>query len=379
MGTSRRRPLLLEMLEDRRVLSGFSVLPLAPLLADASSGLVQESVPAVGAEIALSAEVEMAIVGAEAQVEASASSSGGLDATIGAESTLAVGSEPIVGLATDVNASVAPSDLEASLGLETEVLSGPIDGSVQTDLVVGDGISGDVGGEIVVGSDTEINPGGSVTIEDPLDPLPELPGTPPGLNPPSDVGFVPPAFVGDVGGFLVEDGSSTFSTIDGRLRLTEAGFLVSEEDRLATEEEETDEDALVADEEALADGWRLSEEEENALLELVAGFRSVSGSGNFDPVGEMELLGLRQVGPGVPADESLLQEQGENFAFMGGAFDDFFRNVLGAFEAFKGWLARIGPVPWVVMGLAFGLACMEVVERRRHKAVRLREEEAAGA
>jgi len=74
----------------------------------------------------------------------------------------------------------------------------------------------------------------------------------------------------------------------------------------------------------------------------------------------------------APVSSSLLNAA-DDLGALDRAFQDFLAGLGDLSQTLTGWLVRIGPLPWVLMGVAMALTLQEEIARRRRQALESKE------
>lgn len=400
-----QRRLLVELLEDRRVLSTLSLLPGAILTQDLLAPVndipvVQSVLPETNLQLTVEASLDQGVkLGVETTLNTNLLSDTSLNSTLATglqlDAALSTTESLVLESAVNLDASLAPpltptidlgTNLGVAVGVETvpsvgidldaglEIGPGPDTPSIKVILdggvVIQDGTTGiDLGTEVVIGPETGMDLGGEVIISEP-GPL----APPDGLPPPSpgNEGTELPPPMELVGGFFLDGVNlATVGTTDFRIP-NEGQRILDEPDltRVVGDEDISDR-AETGEEVGIMDGWRVVETEVEHPLE---GVHFAGISGQIIPVA----LGL-----GLSAQEVIHQLETGNLSgplaldlhngngdvsALQAALDAFLQDMLDGLAILGGWLARLGPLPWILMGTALTLSGLEAVSRfrRRH-------------
>jgi len=367
-----RRPLV-ELLEERQVLSTLSALSLGSTLAPVTS-LVEAPAQAPveapitqGLNLAVAVSVELPVLGPVSTslgVNALAQSDVlGVDATVQAT--------PLVEVATNIDAATPTSLVDIGAKVDSTTL--PVTGTVEApgvgvQLGVNAGATSDgggvtLGGGLTTGGTTSgvgvmIDPTGSGVGVVPPIVLPD-PGVtaPPVTIPP--VGSVPDLpIVGQVPTPIeLPPGVLPPGTV--QIPVEQAPVPVVNQTTPLVPSVNTTTNGLTAGTlPAATETIGLPATPANPGVAPEAIDRAFTpGPGEQIP-GAVGLLGA--------ADDGALNQGAEDLAGLNNLFEAFLTDLSGALRTLQGWLARVGPLPWILMGLAVcALGCEYAARRRR--------------
>jgi len=356
---SRANSLQVEFLEDRRLLSGFSALPLAslvsqplapavaaltaplalvPPLADvANLGEIDLGVAAnISEGVALTAELEVALA---PLVDFDL----GVDVNIAGEVALA----PLVEVDLGVDVKIAE---EVALTTEVAIMLPPIlDVEVESDVNIPDQIAPE-------GTIEQLAPGDSPPEENEVATNPEAPTGAGGEGQPSQA----PASAQDGSG---AEQASTPKTaaflLDGRFYTNDVLRLLQATEETTPFADKNDAEADSEEGDVFTNELWLTQLAENELSQLLSEPMPEMPA----PALEAHIEGMHAMAPPLAISETALMDQGEDLAAIAGEIEAFFADFIEGIDEFLNWLARIGPLPFVLIGLALAASGMEIANR----------------
>lgn len=391
---TQRRGLRLESLEERCVLSSLPLLSSIPLLpiakltqpvsaltqpvADTVNAVVDNTLGASGLAVELNVATPLLSTAADVTVLSSTSIlSVDLETTVQPLPLLDTSSSTPL-LSSDIGLDIGNSsqpilDVDTSiLDIDTSIEVLPVDSGSSGSGIIDVSIGGQVGdnpvGTVEVGiggsNDSDGN-NGDINVGVDLGEgvtVPSNLATPDSLPIPSIVG----AELSDIGVPDVNDPVVLTPQIDGRFPADDPAFLSPPEVDSVLAEETNDDITQEEDEETgLSSGWLASDPFDMTAF-LFAGAEAMSRTAVATVPNEALSIQDEDALQALPLQPFQLMDA-ESTVDTVGMFDEFFMNLLGAFDSLRTWLARIGPVPWVMMGLALSLSSMELAARYRQR------------